>query len=93
MFFVYILFSQAHNKYYIGYSEFPEERFIYHNTSPHNSFTSKFRPWEFLLSVPVGNRSQAMKLEKLIKRQKSRDFIKRFLQDENFRKLIIGSVG
>ncbi|AZA72389.1 MULTISPECIES: GIY-YIG nuclease family protein [Chryseobacterium] len=31
MFYIYILFSESADKYYIGYSQFPNERLLKHN--------------------------------------------------------------
>jgi len=45
MFYIYILYSESFNQYYVGSSENPWRRLNEHNTSKFNSFTSKYRPW------------------------------------------------
>ncbi|MEM7372502.1 MAG: hypothetical protein AAF587_28035, partial [Bacteroidota bacterium] len=44
-------------------------------------FTFKHRPWELKLSFVAGNsRAEAMKIERYIKRQKSRQFIQALIE-------------
>ena len=74
-FYVYILFSPTHSKHYIGYSNDPASRLISHNTSSKNSFTSKYRPWELMAEIYVGNSEKtAINLERYIKKRKSKQF-------------------
>jgi putative endonuclease len=76
MFYIYILYSETFDKYYIGYSDNPERRVNEHNTKAFNTFTKKHRPWKLAYSFPVSeNRADTMKIEKFIKKQKSRKFI------------------
>ena len=42
-YFLYILRSQAHNRYYTGSSQNPDNRLTYHN-STETGFTSRYRP-------------------------------------------------
>jgi putative endonuclease len=85
MFYIYILYSAAADKYYVGYTTDVEARIMSHNHQDHfNTFTSKYRPWILKAAFECGNdRSFAMKIEKFIKKQKSRLFIEQLL-DENF---------
>ncbi len=45
MYYIYIIYSDSANLYYVGYTNDPKRRLIEHNTNPHNTFTSKHRPW------------------------------------------------
>ncbi|WP_443936585.1 GIY-YIG nuclease family protein [Pedobacter sp. MW01-1-1] len=45
-FFIYILYSQSSNIYYVGYTNDYERRLEEHNTNERNTFSSKHRPWE-----------------------------------------------
>ena len=78
MYYIYILSSDSSGVYYIGFTDNVERRFSEHNTSPHNTFTSKHRPWKlkaaFIASEDMGT---AMKIERFIKKQKSRAFIEK----------------
>ncbi|MGE5520737.1 MAG: GIY-YIG nuclease family protein [Candidatus Dadabacteria bacterium] len=84
MYYIYILKSESSDNFYIGYSDNPSRRLIEHNSSPHNTYTSKHRPWKiaavFQCSIIEG---EAMKIEKYIKRQKSRNLIEK-LVDADF---------
>lgn len=75
-FFIYILFSQSTNKYYVGHSEDPIRRLSEHNCGIHQKSTTSGRPWELKAIFEVqGDRGQALKVEGFIKKQKSRKLI------------------
>jgi putative endonuclease len=93
MFYIYIIYSKSADKYYIGHTNDPERRLVEHNTTEEIKFTSKFRPWVMLLSLEVSNsRGDAIKMERFIKKQKSRLFLSRLIEEkenpEYFKKLI-----
>jgi putative endonuclease len=76
MFYIYILYSESANKYYIGYTNDTVRRLIEHNTTDEIKFTTKYRPWKMLVSLEVSySRGDAMIMERFIKRQKSRKFL------------------
>lgn len=80
MFYIYILYSQKSDLYYIGYSDDPDQRLISHNTSKRVTYTSKHRPWEKVAEFPVSeNRGETMKVEKYLKKQKSRKLIEEII--------------
>ena len=84
MFYIYIIYSDAWDKYYVGYSNDPHRRLNEHNTKPFNTFTSKYRPWKLIAIFACGEEEAlAMQLEKFIKKQKSRKFIEQ-LCNPNF---------
>ena len=74
MFYVYILFSESANKYYIGHTNNIEIRLIKHNSPVmFGEFTRKNGPWKLMYSEDgFETRSDAMKREKQIKKWKSR---------------------
>ena len=76
---VYILFSQKNLKYYVGQTHDINKRFERHNKGNVPS-TKSGLPWDLVLTFKVENRSEAMKLEKKIKKRG----IKRFLDDNQF---------
>ncbi len=78
-YYVYILFSEKLNKYYVGQTSNFESRLIHHNQG-RNKFTSKGIPWKFIYKIPVDNRSEAITLENKIKKRG----ISRYLNDINF---------
>ena len=80
MFYVYILFSAGHNKYYVGQTNDIESRLERHNAG-YEGFTKPYRPWEMVLFISKPSRSEAMELEKKIKnlsRVRLENFIKKY---------------
>lgn len=76
MFYIYFLYSEPHQKYYVGHTDNPERRLEEHNTGTRMTFTHKFRPWVLKTFYPVSeNRGLAIKIERFIKQQKSQRFI------------------
>ena len=76
MYFIYIIYSDSANLYYIGYTNDPNRRLIEHNTNPHITFTSKHRPWIMKALFECGmSESQAVIIERFIKKQKSRKLL------------------
>ena len=81
MFCVYILYSEKSGKYYVGSTDDVQRRLIEHNELSENSYTSKFRPWKLMAFYEVGeSRSLALKIEKHIKKQKSKTYIEDILK-------------
>ena len=85
MYYIYILFSESADKYYIGYSQFPKERLLKHNQQENfNTFTRKFRPWKIVALFEVSDdKTIAITIERYIKKQKSRKLLEK-LCDENY---------
>jgi putative endonuclease len=82
-YYIYILYSESSDIYYVGYTTDIERRLMEHNEISEHSFTSKHRPWQLKVLLYVGEKLEiALELERFIKRQKSRNFIERFI-DEN----------
>jgi putative endonuclease len=94
MFYVYILYSQSADKFYVGQTPDVQKRFSEHNNPVEKSkYTAKYIPWELILYFPVSDeRGDAMKVEKFIKAQKSRKFILKLIDNKDdlrfFQKLI-----
>jgi len=86
MFYIYFLYSETSDNYYIGYSDNPDRRVIEQNTKDFNTITKKHRPWILVYSFQVSNlRSDALKIERFIKKQKSRKLIEIIIsQKKNF---------
>jgi len=62
--------------FYFVYSDNPERRKVEHNTDVRNTYTSKHRPWQLVTAISVGkDRGYAMRVERYIKRLKSRRII------------------
>lgn len=73
-FYVYIIYSQLSDKYYIGYSHDPTERLEEHNLGETTS-TRTGRPWKLVYQEKYTNKHDAILREARIKKMKSRKFI------------------
>jgi putative endonuclease len=82
-YFVYILYAAQYDKYYIGQTNDLDKRIWQHNNLDINSFTSKYRPWEIVAKIHFKSRESAMKAERFIKKQKSRNFIQKIILRQN----------
>ena len=82
MFFIYILHSSSSDVYYVGYSSDYSRRLIEHNTQEkHDTYTAKHRPWIIAAAFECSHdEGIAMKIEKFIKKQKSRKLIELLIQ-------------
>ncbi|MBS1545084.1 MAG: GIY-YIG nuclease family protein [Bacteroidetes bacterium] len=66
MYYVYILFSCTHGRYYIGQTAQLSNRIKRHNSGTECS-TSPYRPWELLWCCTKPTRKEAMQLERKLK--------------------------
>ena len=83
MYYIYIIYSPLSDKYYVGYTDDVYRRLAEHNSKPFNTFTSRHRPWLLKTAFECGNDiSTAMRLEKFIKKQKSRELIQKLIDPD-----------
>ena len=75
--FVYILHSKVLNQFYAGHTADLEKRMKRHNRGGVPS-TKRGLPWKLVTSFEVSSRSDAMKLERKIKKRG----IERFLNEQ-----------
>ncbi len=79
MFNVYILYSLALNKYYIGFTGNDIEHRLTKHLSTHKGFTAKAEDWKLVYSEKYETKELAMKREKEIKKWKSRKMIEKLI--------------
>lgn len=79
MFFVYIIFSESKNEFYVGQTNSVKIRIAKHNSAEVIS-TKHGMPWKIIITFEIPTRTEAIKLERKIKKRG----IKRYLQDINF---------
>ncbi|GGH16702.1 GIY-YIG nuclease family protein [Pedobacter zeae] len=72
MFYAYILYSAARNKYYVGSTSNLQNRLKKHNTN-HSGFTGHTGDWRIVWSEVFATRTQAILKEKEIKNWKQAD--------------------
>jgi putative endonuclease len=78
MYKVYILYSSILDKFYTGQTEDMERRLEEHNRGK-TSFSARGMPWTLVYSKECSSRSEAIKLEKFIKKRGAA----RYLNDNN----------
>jgi putative endonuclease len=66
MFYIYVLYSKATQRYYVGSTEKVEKRIQEHNSGKSKS-TRAGTPWELIYTECFETRSKAMQQEKRIK--------------------------
>lgn len=74
MYYVYILFSEKFNRYYIGHCEDVSIRLARHNSKMVPS-TKAYAPWLLVYTEIFSTRAEASAREKAIKNKKSRKYI------------------
>ena len=84
MFYLYILYSISSDKYYVGYSDNVERRLSEHNHSVRTTYTSKHRPWILKKQIEISNnRGFTIKIERALKKSKSRILIEKIILEIN----------
>ncbi len=81
MYFIYIIYSERADKYYIGQTDNVEKRLLEHN-SVHKGFTSQAEDWILKFYEEFNTRQEALKREKQIKSWKSRKLIEKLIKGE-----------
>jgi len=75
MFYVYVLYSDLHEKHYTGYTSDLEMRIRSHNELG-SGWTKKYRPWRVIYTKEFETMTYAMKYESWIKSGVGREFIR-----------------
>jgi putative endonuclease len=85
MFYVYILYSQKSDWFYIGHTTDVHKRLEEHNNPRVTTkYTSKHLPWDLVLFFKISeSRGEAILVERFIKNQKSRKFISRLICEKD----------
>ena len=81
MAFVYIIYSETIDTYYVGSCNELLERLRRHN-SGHSISTRKGMPWKLMYQKEFESKSEAMKEEYRIKSQKSRKYLEKLIAGE-----------
>ena len=84
MFYTYILYSESIDQYYTGYTSVGVDRRLARHNSGSSPSTKPGIPWKVRYVKSFETKTEAIKWENFIKRQKSRRFIKKLIaSDEN----------
>ena len=76
LFTVYVLYSEKHDKIYIGFTSNLLNRFQSHNQHGTKDWTRKFRPWVVVYCEYFEEKGMAMKREKQMKSAAARQLIR-----------------
>jgi putative endonuclease len=76
-FYIYILYSQSHDRYYIGQTNDVTDRLRRHNNG-FEKFTAPYGPWVLNCVIEKATRSEAIILEKKLKNL-NKEKLKRFI--------------
>jgi putative endonuclease len=83
MYYIYILFSQKTNRYYIGSTDDLDRRLKHHNAGSTPSTKAGVPDWEIRYTETVFDRATALTRELEIKKKKSRNYIEWLIQKGN----------
>jgi putative endonuclease len=78
---VYILQSEKDGSYYIGFTSNLNQRLEYHNSGK-SRYTSKKMPWKVVYTELFETRSEAIRREKFLKKQKNHEFYKKLIDEK-----------
>jgi putative endonuclease len=73
-FYIYIIYSPATDRYYVGESDNLEKRITSHNSGV-SRYTSIAKDWKVVYTEEYTTRAQSISREREIKRKKSRKYI------------------
>ena len=76
MFSTYVLYSELHDKIYIGFTSNVQQRILAHNDDKNSGWSRSFRPWKLIYFEEFESKSEAMAREKQLKSAKGRAFIR-----------------
>ena len=79
MYYVYIIQSEEDGSFYIGYSSDVANRLEQHNNSK-RGYTSNKQPWKVVYTEKYKTKTEAIKREYFLKRQKNRKFYEQLIK-------------
>ena len=79
--FVYIIYSESIDKYYVGKTKSVQNRLKFHNSKLNKIWTKKGKPWILKTSFEFENSNLSSFAERFIKRQKSKIFIEKIINE------------
>jgi putative endonuclease len=84
-YFVYILQSDQDGSFYVGYTTHPELRLAQHNRGE-AQYTSRKIPWRLVYLESCSSKTEAIKRERFLKRQRNRSFYERLIREAEDKK-------
>ncbi len=82
-YYIYILYSADIDRYYVGCTSDPVKRYLQHLSNGPRAYTGQSKDWEMRALFAVSDQeSEAIKIERFIKRQKSRNLLERLCRSD-----------
>ena len=78
-YYLYILYSETIDHYYVGSSSDPERRVCRHNAGATTS-TKRGRPWKIVFTETYSTKKEAINRENYLKRMKSRIYLESIIK-------------
>jgi putative endonuclease len=90
MFYVYILYSKSDDLFYVGHTNDVSRRLLEHNNAVEGKkYASKHCPWDLVFSLEISeSRSDAIRMERFIKKQKNKEFLLRLIAQKDNKEYI-----
>jgi len=82
MYYIYILYSNSYDKYYIGQTSDLVRRLAQHNDGEEKS-TKSYVPWGLKYTEKYQTRSEALRRERFLKNQRNKTFYRRLIDSQN----------
>jgi len=82
MFYIYIIYSEKIDKYYVGQTENVEQRLFSHSIGI-STYTSISDDWKLVYTESFETRNEAIRRENEIKKKKSRKYIEWLISKNN----------
>jgi len=80
MFYVYLLQSDVDSTFYVGFTENLEQRLKQHNNGE-SKYTSRKIPWKLVYFENFETKSEALKRELFLKKQRNKEFYQRLVRN------------
>ena len=75
-YFTYVLYAEAYDKIYIGFTTDPTKRLDSHNSAINKGWTRSFQPWKMIYHEEYSTKKEALVREKQLKTYQGREFIR-----------------
>ena len=82
-YYTYVIYSDKHQKIYIGFTKNLDERLFDHNVRAKKGYTIRFRPWRIVYHKEFETEKEARAREKQLKSAKGREFIHKMIDEIN----------
>ncbi|MCX6811945.1 MAG: GIY-YIG nuclease family protein [Candidatus Berkelbacteria bacterium] len=76
MYYVYVIKSEEHSRYYVGFAKNLARRIKEHNHQKSN-WSNRYSPWTLIYKERIESIEEALKREKYFKSHAGRDWLKR----------------